>query len=104
MRRTCWGSLDVRRSGDRELWMIERFAWDCPYKTSDQVLAHVFGSTPIFTRNYQSAMRLADYCELNGPPRGLHWMSTAANDPDGSVEFARQRRQQEDGTIEVLKA
>jgi len=43
----------------------------------DEVLVFNFGSTPIFTRSYQSAMRLAMYCNGNNPPHGLRWIKQA---------------------------
>lgn len=91
-----WASLEVRQSGDKELWLIERFAWLRTYTNSDQVLVHLFGSTPIFARNYQTAMRLADYCEeLDGSPLGLRWISACPNNIDGALKFARQCRKKE---------
>jgi hypothetical protein len=51
-------SLLVRASDDTGLWTIERLGETRRYEV-DEVLACVFGWTPIFTRSYQSAMRLA---------------------------------------------
>ena len=92
---TEWASLDVRRCGDRELFTVERFGRWHPYKNWHQVLIHTFGSTPVFTRNYQSAMQLAEYCHMKGPPLGLNWITAVPADKDEAVEFARRRRIQE---------
>jgi hypothetical protein len=55
-------------------------------------LIYNFGSTPILTRNYQSATYLAEFCYLNGPPAGLRWVHECPDDIDGAIEFAQQRR------------
>src|SRR5262249_22502071 len=72
------------------LWTVERLSESRPYR-SDEVLVHQFGSTPIFTRSYQSAMRLATFCHENGPPDGLRWISACPEDGKDAVEFARER-------------
>jgi hypothetical protein len=67
--------LKVRQCSNQGLWTVERWRdlWR-PYVHSDEVLVHDFGSTPIFTRSYQSAMQLAMHCELK-PPLGLRWIA-----------------------------
>jgi hypothetical protein len=61
--------LCVRGCG--EFWIIER--------EIDEVLVLKDGSLPIFTRTYQAAMRLAEYCHPH-PPAGLYW---CVSTPDG---------------------
>ena len=79
--------LPVRRCDKHEWWVIERRVADV-----DEVLVFNFGSTPIFTRGYQSAMRLAMYCNGNNPPHGLRWIKETPDDCPGAIEFARKRR------------
>src|SRR5262249_55529972 len=74
------------------LWTVERLSESRPYPRSDEVLVHQFGLTPIFTRGYQSAMRLAMYCHANGPPDYLRWVSACPSDYQDAVEIARKRR------------
>ena len=79
--------LIVRRCDKHEWWAIERRVADV-----DEVLVCSFGSTPIFTRSYQSAMRLAMHCNVDDPPHGLRWVKEAPDDCSGAIEFARRRR------------
>jgi hypothetical protein len=71
--------LTVRQWDNRGLWMVERFSESRQYNNADEILAHQFG-VPIFTRSYQSAMRLAMHCHVNEPPPGLRWISTCPPD------------------------
>ena len=73
-------SVAVRRCDKHEWWVIERKVADV-----DEVLALRFGSTPIFTRSYQSAMRLAMHCHVNGPPSDLHWIEVIPDDCLGAI-------------------
>ena len=84
---TSKDSLAVRRCDKHEWWVIERRVADV-----DEVLVLSFGSTPIFTRSYQSAMRLARHCNGNNPPHGLRWIKETPDDCPGAIEFARKRR------------
>jgi hypothetical protein len=72
--------LVVRQCFVRGLWMVERWSEERRCDNADEILVHEFGSTPIFTRSYQSAMRLAMYCHENGPPVGLRWISACPPD------------------------
>jgi hypothetical protein len=72
--------LLVRECFVEGLWMVERWSAKRCYQGSDQILVHEFGSTPIFTRSDQAAMRLAMYCHENGPPVGLRWISACPKD------------------------
>jgi len=83
--------LTVRQCNGQGLWTVERFSESRPYACSDELLVHQFGSTPIFTRSYQSAMRLATHCHENGPPAGLRWISASPKDYQVAVEIARKR-------------
>jgi hypothetical protein len=66
------GELCVRQCG--RLWTVERLG---PYRWGEpenyQVLSFLFGSTPICTRSYTSAMRLAVHFEAHGLPL-LRWI------------------------------
>jgi hypothetical protein len=75
----------------QDLWTIERWSLSRPYQHSDEILVHQFGSTPITTRDYQSAMRLAEHCHVKGPPARLRWINACPDDRDGAIEFARNR-------------
>ena len=79
-------TLAVRRCDKHEWWVIERRVADV-----DQVLVCCFGSTPIFTRSYTSAICLAMYCNVDNPPHGLHWIKDAPDDCSGAIEFAYER-------------
>ena len=61
----------------------------------DETLVFDFASTPILTRSYASAMRLAIYCNVSNPPHGLRWVQQAPNDCSGAIQFARKRRIEE---------
>jgi hypothetical protein len=56
------------------LWMVERWTTRRRYPSSDEILVHQFGSTPLFTRSCPAAMRLAMLCHPK-PPAGLHWIA-----------------------------
>jgi hypothetical protein len=58
----------------------------------NMTLVHIFGSTPILTRNYQSATYLAEFCFENGPPAGLGWVDECPDDIKGAIELAEKRR------------
>ena len=87
---TCESSLLVRECENTNLWTIERLNSTRSYEV-DEVLAFKFGWTPIFTRSYQSAMRLAMRSHTNGPP-SLRWINTPQNDMKSVIEFAKKRR------------
>jgi hypothetical protein len=59
--------LLVRQCNNQGLWTIERWRKKRTHGNADEILVHEFTSAPIFTRNYQSAMRLAEHCHENGP-------------------------------------
>jgi len=83
--------LLVRKCEETGLWTIERLG---PARQSevDEVLVSTFGCTPIFTRTYQAAMRLAMHCDANGPPTGLRWFKADLERDKLAIELARQRR------------
>jgi hypothetical protein len=87
--------LKVRRCGNRDLWTVERWSEYRPYLSSDEVLVSKFGSTPILAPNYQSAMRLAEYCHQNEPPSGLRWIAACPPRFEMAIGAARQRRMNE---------
>ena len=90
VREIGWDSfLLVRESDETGLWTVERLGADRRYEV-DEVLVFTFGWTPILTRSYQSAMRLAMHCHANGPPAGLRWIKTTPN--EAAIEIARKRR------------
>jgi hypothetical protein len=72
-------NLLVRQCSHR-LWTVERyrtglgFGWE----DGDEALVFNFGPTPIFTRGYVQAMRLAMHCQDNEPPLGLSWRTSRA--------------------------
>ncbi len=79
-----WNSfLLVRESDETGLWTVERLGRARRHVDDTEVLVHLFGSTPIFTRSYQSAMRLAMHCHVNGPPLELRWIKTITNNAGG---------------------
>jgi hypothetical protein len=78
--------LIVRLCGDHEWWIIERRVADI-----EQVLVCNFGSTPILTPGYKSAMCLAMHCSVDNPPHGLRWIKLAPDDCEGAIEFALER-------------
>jgi hypothetical protein len=81
--------LLVRQCAKQGLWTIERWRKKRTHGNADEVLVHEFGSTPIFTRSYQAAMRLAMYCHENGPPVGLRWISAC---PENIQKLLDERR------------
>ena len=93
---TLDSSLLVRECGDTSLWTIERLQKERRYEVDD-VLVCVFGWTPIFARSYQSAMRLAMHCHVNGTPAGLRWFKADLDKDKQAIEIARQRRVDEAG-------
>lgn len=86
VRQVGWKTLFVRQYGDEGLWTVERWNWPGGPAVADEVLVLRFGSTPIFTRDAQSAMRLASHCHEKEPPSGLHWISAVPKVHD--VKFA----------------
>jgi hypothetical protein len=62
--------LLVRESDETGLWTIERLG-PSRRREVDEVLGHIFGGTPIFTRSYQSAMCLAKHCHTKELPPGF---------------------------------
>ena len=83
----CWlNTLVVRRCDKHDWWLIERRVADV-----DQILVCSFGSTPIVTTSYASAMRLAMHCNVDSPPHGLRWIKQAPDDCEGAIEFAYER-------------
>jgi hypothetical protein len=89
--RASMSFLLVRESEETGLWTIERLG---PSRRGevDEVLGHIFGGTPLFTRSYQSAMCLAMHCHTKEPPPGLRWIKGPQNDVKGVSEFAKMRR------------
>jgi hypothetical protein len=86
-------SLMVRECEDTSLWTIERLNEVRCSEDVDEILVHLFGSTPIFTRNYQSAMRLAIHSHVNDPFHGLRWIKAIPINRDVAIEIARQRHE-----------
>jgi hypothetical protein len=82
--------LLTRQCHKPRLWSIER--WDTRHHGVDEVLCFHFGSTPIFTRTYAQAMRLAMHCHYHKLPPGLRWIQSPDHDLDIVTEFARIRR------------
>jgi hypothetical protein len=89
---SCVATLAVRQYANQDWWTIERYREDRRYENVTDVLVYHFGSTPIFCWNYQSAMRLAEYCHLNGPQHGLRWVAACPDNKDAAIEFAQKRR------------
>jgi len=85
------GAWLVPICSNQGLWTIERWGPSRQYTESDEILVHQFGATPIFTRSYQSAMRLAIYCHANGPPAELRWIAAFPKDYQVAVEIALER-------------
>jgi hypothetical protein len=85
-------SLIVRGYSGQSLWTIERNGSPGrPHGHPNMTLVHLFGSTPILTRNYQAATYLAEFCYFNGPPAGLRWVNECPDDIKGAIEFAQDR-------------
>jgi hypothetical protein len=80
-----WGNALLVRGCSR-WWTVEYHPYDWPEK----VLVFRFGSTPLFTRSYQSAMWLADYCYPKPQP-GLCWIDECPPDREAKIAFARAR-------------
>ena len=74
-----WNILLVRESDETGLWTIEHLSPSCRYEV-DEVLGHIFGGTPLFTRNSLSAMCLAMHCHTKEPPPGLRWIEAPPPD------------------------
>jgi hypothetical protein len=79
----------VRQCGNQDLWTVEQWNEERPYQHSDEILVYKFGSTPIFTRSYQSAMRLAMHCHVNGPPSGLRWIAACPPNYQDAIDERR---------------
>ena len=62
----------------------------------DEVLVHTFGSTPIFTRSCESAMRLAVHYRENRAPSGLRWIKACPTNRHAAIAFAQARKMDED--------
>jgi len=100
-KKTHWGvyrrdtdltTLKVRGYSNQKLWMISRWNLNQPGGHYwSETLVYLFGSTPIVTPNYQSAIYLAEYCLANRLI-GLHWVSTHPVDYESAIEFAKKRR------------
>jgi hypothetical protein len=85
-------SLIVRGYHGHPLWQVERNGLEGrPHGHPNMALVHIFSSTPILTRNYQSATYLAEFCFHNGPPPGLRWVAECPDDISGAIEFAQNR-------------
>jgi hypothetical protein len=76
---------------NRDLWAISRRLPEQATFEATETLVFAFGSTPMLTRCYQSAMNLADLC-CDSPPPGLHWIKTCPDHRFDGVKFARKRR------------
>jgi hypothetical protein len=87
-----FAALTVRQYANQRWWSIERYHEGRKYEDTTDVLVFVFGSTPIFCWNPQSAMCLAEYCQTNYLPVGLRWVAACPDNKDGAIEFARKRR------------
>lgn len=96
----CDSHLMVRECECTSLWTVERLGGGRCRSDVDEVLVHVFGSTPVFTLSHQSAMWLAEHCHSNGPPHGLRWIKAIPKDLDFALEAVRQRQVVE-GIFEV---
>lgn len=84
--------LIVRRSENEDLWTVERWNWIGRGSEVDEVLVFTFGWTPILTRCYQSAMRLAMHCHINGPLPCTRWFKADLDKDKLAIEIARQRQ------------
>ena len=91
----CGAVLTVRQYADQDWWTVERYRDDSTYGNVTDTLAIVFGSAPVFCREHQAAMRLAEYCHLQAPPSGLRWVASCPDDKDDAIAFARRRRADE---------
>jgi hypothetical protein len=68
--------LFVAQLDHKNLWLIERSVRG----VTDEALVLMPGPLLVFTRTYQAAMRLAEFCCLGPRPEapGLHWIDTNA--------------------------
>jgi hypothetical protein len=83
--------LLVRQCNNQGLWTVERWCKKRTHGNADEVLVHQFASTPIFTRSYQAAMRLAMHCHENGPPAGLGWISAISENIQELIDATPRR-------------
>jgi hypothetical protein len=97
--------LMVRECDETNLWTVERLNAPRRHVDDDDILVHVFGSTPIFTRSAASAMRLAMYCHKNIPPSVLRWIKASPINGEAAIELAKRRQEEEafDAVIEQMK-
>ena len=72
-------------------WMVGRWQVGMPAK----VLVFAFGSTLIFTRTYQPAIRLAGPCFCEPQQFGYRWVTMRSLNSEGAVSFANERRADE---------
>ena len=79
--------LIIRQCDKHEWWIIERIN-----RGKEEVLVCSFGSTPILTPSYTSAMCLAIHCDVDKPPHDLRWIKLAPDDCPGAIEFALKHR------------
>ena len=79
--------LIIRRCDKHEWWIIERVI-----RGKEEVLVCSFGSTPILTPSYKSAMCLALHCNVDKLPHDLRWIKLAPDDCPSAIEFALKRR------------
>jgi hypothetical protein len=94
VRETGPNKLIVVQFYNQDLWAITRRLPELTMQEAEETLVVVFGSTPMLTRNYQSAMNLADLCSDNPPP-GLRWNKTCPDHRFDGVKFACKRRAKE---------
>jgi hypothetical protein len=88
---TAPAKLFVRRVDNQPFWTIELLSNTNKYAGWDKVLIFLFGSTPVFTRNYQSAMYLADWVFKDDRHLGLGWVDVCPQDVQAATAFAKQR-------------
>jgi hypothetical protein len=94
VRETGPHELFVTQYYNQDLWAISRRLPVLSMQERDETLVFVFGSTPMLTRDYQSAMNLADLCS-DSPPPGLRWNKTCPDYRFDGVKFACKRRASE---------
>ena len=95
-RHLCWDSfLTVRDCEGTNLWTVERLPAGQRSKDHTEVLVHVFGSTPIFTRSTRAAMCLSEHFHANDLQHGLRWVRSVPQNHKSAVEWARQRHVEE---------
>jgi hypothetical protein len=88
--------LMVRECEGTGLWTVERLRHGRRVQDVDQVLVHVFGSTPIFTRDPQASMWLAEYCQASEPPQGLRWVKAIPESLEPIILAVDEQRREED--------